>query len=303
LLQCSTLADERFFHEVQRCSCRRALGESGAAVLDPRFHPPTIDFCNVGGRVYRYAHWRASAPTGAAPLLFFTGIGASIELLAPFLEQLCGRDVVTFDMPGNGGSQQAKWPYRPRTMARVADAILGELGLTGAIEVMGVSWGGMIAQQYAWLYRAKVRKLVLAATTAGIPMFPGRLSALKHMARPRRHVDPGYMRRHAKEIYGGDTGSIPDFEARSLPPTRWGYLLQLLAIWGWTSAWFLPFLRRSSLILMGEDDRLVPTANGRLLRALLPQARLEIVPNGGHLFLLTHREEMAERIAAFLDEA
>lgn len=278
------------------------MREHGAIVLDPRFHPPTIDFVTVGGREYRYAHWHACAATDAPPLLFFTGIGASIELLAPFLEQVAGRDVVTFDMPGTGGSPPAKWPYRPRAMARVADAILGQLSLTGPVDVMGVSWGGMIAQQFAWLYRAKVRKLVLAATTAGFFMIPGRLSALKHMLEPRRHVDPSYMRHHAKEIYGGDTESIPDFEARSLPPSPRGYLYQLLAIWGWTSAWFLPFLRRPSLILMGDDDRLVPTANGRILRTLMPDARLEIVADGGHLFLLTHRAEMAERIEAFLDQ-
>ena len=76
-----------------------------------------------------------------------------------------------------------------------------------------------------------------------------------------------------------------------------------MAIWGWSSAWFLPFLRSRMLILLGEEDNLVPTANGKILKFLKPDAVLETVPGAGHLFLLTHREAMAERVEDFLDEA
>ncbi len=270
-------------------------------MLDPRYRPPELSFRTVRGREYRVAHWRPTANSAAPPLLFFTGIGASIELLTPFLELLGGREVVAFDVPGVGMSPPAKWPYRPRKIARTADAILRQIGFTGPADVMGVSWGGMMAQQYARTYRRKTRSLILAATTVGFFMVPPRWSALKHMGEPRRHVDPAYIRRHMDELYGGKTEELPNFYAGAMPPTPKGYFYQLLAVWGWTSVWFLPFLKAPTLILAGEDDRLVPLANGRILNALIPCARLETLPGEGHLFLLTDRQRMAAQVEAFLD--
>jgi poly(3-hydroxyalkanoate) depolymerase len=272
-------------------------------MLDPRrHHPPEIAMRKVGPYALRVAQWQALEETGAPPLLFFTGIGASIELLAPFLEQLTGRDVVAFDMPGVGGSPLPRWPYRLRSIARTADRLMRDLGHAGPIEVMGVSWGGFLAQQFAHQHGRRTRSLILAATSAGVTMVPGRLSALRHMIHPERHSDAGYMRRHMNEIYGGQTDGLPHFQSHSFPPTRRGYMFQLLAIWGWSSAWFLPFLKARVLILMGDDDRLVPVANGRFLRWLKRDATCETIPGAGHLFLLTHRDAMARRVESFLDE-
>jgi pimeloyl-ACP methyl ester carboxylesterase len=133
-------------------------------------------------------------------------------------------------------------------------------------------------------------------------MVPGKLSALKEMMRPRRHVDPSYMSRHKREIYGGRTDGLAAFWAQTLPPTRLGYLFQLLAISGWTSAWFLRFLEARTLILSGAEDNLVPLPNAKLLKCMIPDARLHVIDDGGHLFLLTHREALAEEVERFLDE-
>ena len=54
------------------------------------------------------------------PLLFFNGIGASIELIAPFLDTLDGPEAIVFDLPGVGGSPAPKLPYRPSTIARLS---------------------------------------------------------------------------------------------------------------------------------------------------------------------------------------
>jgi poly(3-hydroxyalkanoate) depolymerase len=274
----------------------------GATVLDPRLrNPPELTERTISGRRLRVAHWRPVEDAGHPPLLFFTGIGASIELLDPFLELLTGRHVITFDVPGLGASPPPKWPYRLRTMARLADRLMNELGFTGTLDVMGVSWGGFLAQQFAHQFR-RTRCMILAATSSGMTMVPGRPSALKHMFHPQRHTDAGYMRRHMHEIYGGLTNGLPHFQSHSFPPTKRGYMFQLLALWGWSSAWFLPFLKSRTLILMGEDDRLVPAINGHILSWLIPNSLCETLPEAGHLFLLTHRDAMAERVEAFLDE-
>ncbi|MCX7268425.1 MAG: poly(3-hydroxyalkanoate) depolymerase, partial [Sphingomonadales bacterium] len=65
---------------------------------------PTFSMETVDGRVLRVAVWRASAPTHNLPILFFNGIGANIEAMAPMAELLDDRDFITFDMPGIGGS-------------------------------------------------------------------------------------------------------------------------------------------------------------------------------------------------------
>jgi poly(3-hydroxyalkanoate) depolymerase len=261
----------------------------------------------VGKRMLRVARWYAQTDTGrkdtgAPPLLFFTGIGASIELLAPFLERLTGRDVVTFDVPGMGGSPAPRWPYRLSSIVRTAERLMSQLGYSDRIDVMGVSWGGFLAQQFTHQFPRRTRAVVLAATSAGVTMIPGHPSALRHMIHPQRHTDAAYMRHHMAEIYGGLTDGLPHFQSHAFPPTTRGYAFQLMAIWGWSSAWFLPFLKARMLVLLGEADRLVPIANGRILKWLKPDAVLETIPGAGHLFLITHRDTMAERVEAFLDE-
>jgi pimeloyl-ACP methyl ester carboxylesterase len=74
-----------------------------------------------------------------------------------------------------------------------------------------------------------------------------------------------------------------------------------MAMMGWTSAPFLPFLKTETLIMMGDDDQIVPLANGKFLNFLIPNSELFVVENGGHLFLLSHVEESIEAIRGFLD--
>jgi len=88
---------------------------------------------------------------------------------------------------------------------------------------------------------------------------------------------------------------------RLTPPTRRGYLYQLIAMLGWTSAPALPFLKKPVLIMMGDEDAIVPMVNGRFLHRLIPGSELEIFEGGGHLFLLSHREQSISCIRAFLD--
>ena len=81
-----------------------------------------------------------------------------------------------------------------------------------------------------------------------------------------------------------------------------GYMLQLLAMRGWTSAPFLWTLRQPTLILSGTDDPLIPVANARFLKSLIPNARLELVENG-HLFVVTQPVETAATVTDFLQAA
>jgi poly(3-hydroxyalkanoate) depolymerase len=253
----------------------------------------------VGDHTFRVARWRASGESGAPPLLFFTGIGANIELLAPFLERLHERDVITFDMPGLGGTPAYASPYRLSAMARAASGILDQLGC-GGVDVMGVSWGGMLAQEFAYRYPQRIERLVLAATSAGFPMVPGKLSTLIRMVNPQRYANPATMGPFLQSLYGGSDVGLGSYTARMSAPSSTGYLHQILAIAGWTSARKLTGVRAKTLVLMGNEDRLVPPANGHILKFLLQDGRLEFFDDAGHLFILTHADQVLQTINGFL---
>ena len=101
----------------------------------------------------------------------------------------------------------------------------------------------------------------------------------------------------------GKTAGKKSHIGRLTPPTRRGYIYQLLAMVGWTSAPALPFLKKPVLIMMGDEDAIVPLINGRFLHTLIPGSELEIFEGGGHLFLLSHREQSVSCMRAFLDRA
>ena len=261
---------------------------------------PTFSMETVDGRVLRVAVWRASPPTHNLPILFFNGIGANIEAMAPMAELLDDRDFITFDMPGIGGSPDPVVPYNAILMSRIAALLLDRFEMP-VVDVMGVSWGGAMAQQFALQNPARINKLILCATSAGMLMVPGNPAALVKMADPRRYIDPDFMAKHFKTLYGGMVGNKSVHISRITPPSKTGYFYQLMAMMGWTSAPFLPFLKTETLIMMGDDDQIVPLANGKFLNFLIPNSELFVVNNGGHLFLLSHVEESITAIRAFLD--
>lgn len=262
-----------------------------------------VRMMHAGGRDLRVATWRLDMPSDHLPVLFFNGIGANIEAVAPLAEALTDRAFVMFDMPGVGGSPEPTVPYTTFTMCWTTAKLLDQLGIR-QVDVMGVSWGGALAQHFALQHGGRVRRLILCATSAGMLMVPGSPAALSKMADPRRYVDAAFMEKHFATLYGdalGKTAGKKSHIGRLTPPTRRGYLYQLLAMVGWTSAPALPFLKKPTLIMMGDEDAIVPLVNGRILHSLIPGSELEVFQGGGHLFLLSHREQSVASIREFLD--
>jgi poly(3-hydroxyalkanoate) depolymerase len=258
---------------------------------------------SVGGQELMVAvkRGRESRP----PLLLFNGIGANWQLARPFLEALTETTAIIFDMPGIGGSPLPKRPYRPSGMAQLGARLVSDLGYD-KVDIAGVSWGGGIAQQFAYQYPQLCRRLVLCATSPGAIMVPGSPQAILRMATPRRYLDKNYMRKIAPDLYGGAFRKDPSmigrhaeamFGARGV-----GYVYQLLAMVGWTSLPWLRAVRQPTLILMGRDDPLVPVANGHILARLIPNSRLEVIDDG-HLFIVAQPVETARRIERFLGGA
>jgi len=248
-----------------------------------------------------------SGAVGRPPMLLFNGIGANLELAAPLMAKLPGVATIIFDVPGAGKSPAPKRPYRLSFLTDLACEVLERLGVTGPVDVMGVSWGGGLAQEFAIKHADRVRRLVLAATSmGGMAMVPGKPSVLMKMASPKRYTEKGYMKRIAPELYGGDLRDNPEaiklFTDHAKGGDKRGYQYQLLAMLGWSSLPWLWRMRMPVLVLAGNDDPLIPLINARLHALLLPNATLHVFDDG-HLFLLTRAAETAGVIGDFLRAA
>jgi poly(3-hydroxyalkanoate) depolymerase len=264
--------------------------------------PERMRMLAVGGRTLRVSV--REGDQGWPPLLLCNGIGVSLELLQPFVDALDPRrPVIRFDLPGIGGSPAPVVPYHLATLPSLLAGLLDQLGYQQA-DVLGISWGGGLAQQFALSRPRRVRRLVLVATAPGTLMVPASPRVLLRMLTPRRHRDPGYAARVAGELYGGSARSDPGAVAAAMNAhnrvgSARGYLYQLTAGAGWTSLPFLPFLRQPTLIISGDDDPIIPLANARLMHRLIPAARLHVF-HGGHLGLVTEAAELAPVVSQFL---
>nr|CBZ05905.1 PHA depolymerase [Pseudomonas extremaustralis 14-3] len=239
------------------------------------------------------------------PLLIFNGIGANLELVFPFVQALDpDLEVIAFDVPGVGGSSTPKLPYRFPGLAKLTARMLDYLDY-GQVNAVGVSWGGALAQQFAYDYPERCKKLILAATAAGVVMVPGKPKVLWLMASPRRYIQPSHVVRIAPMIYGGSFRRDSKLGRRAREQSALGGQDGLL----------LAAVRRDGLDqhpLVAQDPSADPGA-GRGRRpadpadqhahACLahPNAQLHIIDDG-HLFLITRAEAVAPIIMKFLEE-
>ena len=264
--------------------------------------PQTVRSMVVDGQQLRVA---VRTGTGARPpLLMVNGIGASLELLQPFVDELDpATGVIRFDVPGVGGSPLPGRPYRFTGLCRLMAHLLTALGHDEA-DVLGISWGGGVAQHFAMFQRPRCRRLVLVSTAPGMLMMPAKPAVLARMITPRRYLDPAYLGEFAADLYGGSARSEPDRVAALMHGSnrvgpRRGYVYQLAAGTGWTSLPFLPLIRQPTLILSGNDDPLIPLVNARVMHALIPRSQLHVY-HDGHLGLVTKAAELAPVVSRFL---
>jgi len=240
------------------------------------------------------------------PLLLVSGLGCNADMWAPLVQEFAGRRIVRFDAPGTGRSSSPLFPVSIAALAELAGTVLDVCDITSA-DVVGFSYGGAVAQQFAYDHPDRIRRLVLAATTCGLGSVPGSLPAMAAFASTLRFYSPAYFDRVAAALYGGATGRDKDVGANEViksttsSPSSYGYAMQLLGAAGWTSLPFLERIRHETLVINGDDDPLVPVANARMLAQRIPRAKLEIVEQAGHLFLCDDAANLAPRIGRFVN--
>jgi pimeloyl-ACP methyl ester carboxylesterase len=239
------------------------------------------------------------------PLFLVPGIGCSADMWEPFIQYFPNRHLLSFDAPGTGRSGTPLFPVPVESLAALAVAVLDSRRIDRC-DVIGFSYGGAVAQQLAYDYPERVRRLVLASTTCGWGSYWGSPGALAVMATPLRFYSASYFERVAAGVYGGVTGRDPGKRnsaigaRRRLPPSSYGYAMQLLGGIAWSSYRFLPDIRHETLVVCGDDDPLVPVANAKMLAERIPCAKLEVVERAGHLLLWDEPERVAPQIGTFV---
>ena len=208
--------------------------------------------------------------------------------------------------PGSAGLPHRSYPPTLRCLSGVLAGLVDELG-HDRVDVLGLSWGGALSQEFAHRHPSRVRGLVLVATMHGWTSRPGRPAAVGILASPARYYSPAYLQAVAPTLYGREILDHPELLQRHThlrskrPPSMIGYTWQLWALRRWTSLPWLGRLAQPTLVLAGDDDPIIPLANGELMARLIPKGELQVVEGGGHLFLFLRAAAMAERVSAFLN--
>ncbi|GAB3681407.1 alpha/beta fold hydrolase [Salinisphaera aquimarina] len=244
------------------------------------------------------------SPGPGTPLVICNDFAANLDVLDDFVVALA-RPTLCFDLPGIGGSADAAAMRRMPALSRLLASLLEALSMPRRVDVMGIGWGGLLAQQFARDHRDRVRRLVLTATSSGQLMFPGRLASLWRLARSGGLVRAAPSAQDARILFGGrrndECNAIANGLSRAIRPTRRGHAGQLYALTGYSSLPWLHRLNVPTLVMAGDDDNIVPMVNARVLALLLPLARLAIIRGGGHWFVLERTDEVVRVLESFLD--
>ncbi|MGV9734235.1 alpha/beta fold hydrolase [Rhodococcus aetherivorans] len=197
-------------------------------------------------------------------LLMINGIGLPLEFWRPLEARLGRFRTITVDPPGSGHSSVPRGRFGVREHAGVIDDLLEHLGIDSA-GVLGLAFGGMVAQELARRSPGRVERLALASTNCGLGGMPSPPRALTAVFNPVSFYSPAYFRKVAPLIYGEgivDDPALLDEHLeirRDCRPSLRGHVVQLRAAFEWTSRPWLRHLPMPVLVIAGSDDRLVPT--------------------------------------------
>jgi 3-oxoadipate enol-lactonase len=243
------------------------------------------------------------------PILFVQGLGYDRNGFGP-LPGLLANDfrVITFDNRGVGDSDVPEGPYAVPQMAVDALAVLDAAGIEST-HVLGVSLGGFIAQELALSYPERVRKLVLVSTAAGTqpPCYPMPERGLEAFARFQT-MDREAGFRLMVENSLGDHGVrerpelVEEIYAYRLErgPTLAGWQAQAIAGATFDAYERISAIAAPTLVVQAQGDFVVDERNADILVERIPDARLHLIEDRGHLVVWEEGETLAPVVREFL---
>jgi 3-oxoadipate enol-lactonase len=242
--------------------------------------------------------------------MLLTGYGVTTGAWGELPPMLTTVRRILVEYPGIAGAPPARGRLTTSRLADGVVAVLDQAGIDAAC-IVGVSFGGMVAQEAALRHPDRVRSLVLACTSPGGPDAPitdtARLVTLAGL-RPRRSDTPDARLSRLvplvfSETFRRDaTSRLRDEQHRILAALapRPAARRQLAALVTHDTSRRLGVIRQPTLVLHGGQDKVVPAANAVLLARLIPHATLAVFATAGHAFYLEHPDQVAEQVTAFV---
>ena len=248
---------------------------------------------------------------GGPKILFITGFGFPHSACNSQVEGLrATHQLLTFDAPGVGQSENTPFFRRIQMGHHVTEIIrlLDDVRWQG-VHVVGVSMGGMIAQELVISNATRFRSLTLIASSAGGPF---------HWIPPRKGIEQIIKSELARNedrriealntlLYTEDfLANVPEAEMKkrieytvlTRPPTS-VLLSQFLSIVFHDTRKSLRNLRKPTLIVAPQVDNMVASKRSDVIKKLVPHAELLILENAGHGCVFQERERINEKLAAF----
>ena len=250
--------------------------------------------------------WEATGPDDGPVVLLIMGLGYPAAMWFRQLPALTERHrVVRLDNRGAGHTGDVPGaPYSVETMTADCLAVLDAADVATA-HVVGISMGGLMAQEIALTAPERVRSLCLLATHPGIAhavMNPEAIAMLGKRGEmtPREAADASVPFNYAPST---PRERIEEDWAVRLPlaATNAGYLAQATGTAQWDGHDRLGRITAPTLVVHGELDALVPPANGRILADRIPGAELVTVPMANHLLGTDQPEQVSELLVGWLD--
>ncbi len=241
------------------------------------------------------------------PLVLIGGLGADMFLWFRQVPELCEHfQVIAFDNRGAGESDKPEVPYTIPMFAADTAGLLDALGLAKA-HVLGASLGGLIAQEFALTYPARLQRLVLVSTTFGgpnsLPTPKETLAAMMNRTGdPETDIRTGFRLFTHEEWCTAHPDLVEQYVQWRVahPQPVPAYQRQAMAVPTYNAEDRVGQITAPTLIAHGEDDRVVPVENARRLAAKIPGARLMIFKGGGHAFTIEMAEAFNAAVVDFL---
>lgn len=244
------------------------------------------------------------------PLILISGFASGAWLWFRQIEELAKHfQVITFDPRGVGNSKiNGNTTVSISEIADDVAQILDEINIEKA-SVLGTSFGGFVAQEFALRYPSRLNKLILACTSFGgkTHVLPNNFEVLTAFAstenlnsaeRIRKFMIPAFTKDFVETNFEIVEQTCELREQNEVPESI--YLQQLHSATTFDTEAKVSSISAETLVITGDSDQVVPMQNSVNLANLIPNSRLEIVENSGHLFFIEQAEKFNKIVIDFL---